>query len=278
MNFFFLDGVLLTTVTPEMAFGNQGFLLGNAPFTTFLISGGKVYFYQQHLERLENSIKILNRKELDIFREKKGALRKALTSLKEKLGREEFNAQKWRCRMTWFNHQSRPHLLISIRPFEGMFGGEGNDFIDCELKELPFLTTMKQSGVKLPDYSLTLCQDLNDGVTRIWTTPKDQLLTESSVANLILHHKDKNEWCTPKCQGSIFKGIGLIYGLEGLAVKEVEIGVKDLKDFDQIFLINSLRGPIGVKKLGSQEFKAETNEELNDVWKKNVKKYSVEIL
>lgn len=226
-------------------FSNTAFKYGFGFFETMRAKNSKIIFFDEHINRLNSSLKKfkLNQVDKDEIRER------ILYEIKRKKLKDA------RIRITYSIQNDSPLITYEVIPFVSTFKGE------VKVSISPYLLNHGEDlrKHKITNYFLNFLEYQNarsKGYDEVLFFDNKGHLLEGSRTNVFLiFYKDdiKNlRIYTPDLNCGILKGIARdklieICNENGFRVIERKINYKQLKEAKEIFLTNSLNGIIPVK-------------------------------
>ncbi|GIX41331.1 MAG: aminodeoxychorismate synthase, component I [Leptospiraceae bacterium] len=196
-------------------------------FTTMKYSGGIIYFEKSHIQRL------INTKNFFQFPIKEQKIINAFSRLKKHLEKISYPIRihfriykngKIYIKLNKLNYKKNIKICLS------------NKKINPENIFLYFKTSNREIYTKEFDFYKKL------GYEEVLFQNKEGFITEGSFTNIII--KIKNEFYTPPKEAGILNGILRQKLIQKGRVKEKNITLVELKEANQIYLINSVRGII----------------------------------
>ena len=268
---FILDSRVPSVEDLELLMTNSAFLWGKSAFTTALLIGKSLSFYDFHFERLVDTSSWLWDKQVN---DKVSHYWKNSWKKVKEQGLLDQN-RMWRVRFTLFeDSQKEIHSILSLFPYKA----GGASFVELELIPMPIIYQGRVENLKLGSYLDTFReQDKAAGIPLFFNEQGRVLETPS--ANIIFYHRESDKFIYPYEQGEMLLGIGLRRGLEGLNLEKAHLNKDDLQHFDSAFIINSLRGPQPVVSLNGRKLivSDDLSEKVSSQFKRNIEKYSKEI-
>ncbi|GEM_PF-1904321 len=264
-SYYFLEGKQVQEVPASLAFSNSGFLWSQSAFTTASIENGRLLFYEEHLDRLESTYEWLAG--IKVSRKEIGqSIKKSFYELSG-----ETNKQSWKIRVTLFKDSSG--RIVQLLTFSDLF--EKNLSVEnLKVVQLPLKRSYKSENIKLADYGETF-RLKNIYQSELLLCDESGIVSEASIANIVFF--DGRDWHTPKSEGAIFKGIGLSYGLKGIAIKEKKIHVDNLDNYKAALLVNSVRGVVPVLRIDENimALSLEMSERVQNIFDENSNQRSI---
>ncbi len=223
---------------------DEGYSFGLGAFETIYIYKGKVIFLDEHLQRLNNTLKELKisnkylaKKEVENFleknfsKEKENQVLKIIISEKNKIFLERAYSYKKEDYEKGFNLNIAKTLRNekSIFTFHKTLNYGDNILENRKSRDLGF------------DEPLFL-------------NSKNQI-TEGATSNIFF--VKNNKIYTPIVSSGLLNGIMRQYIISkiDLEIEEKEISLEDLREYDEVFLSNSLFGIMSVNKIENYNFK-----------------------
>jgi len=269
-NIHLLDARVPSLEDLELFMSNSAFLWGKSVFTTALVCDGGLSFYQDHFERIMNSVQWLWGEAALVTSEKLWL--SSLDQLPQLL--KSVNSQEsWKLRFTFFEDSSKVlHSLLSLHPFESKNTLEMKP-LSLELKLMPARYRERIENIKLGSYLDTFRVQENMDNIPLFYNEEDQIL-ETPTSNILFYDSFRDLFNYPYEAGEMLLGIGLKKGMDGLPIEKISLNKNDLSRFTHAFLINSLRGVQPVVNLDGRTL--EVNEKLctrvSKVFNQNMKK------
>ena len=247
MNFVFLNGEILPAKKAKISLFDHGFLYGDGIYETLRTKNGELFDFENHFRRLKKSAEKL---EIPIFFSEK----------------ELFDAAK---KIVEKNHfpESRVRITVSRGENHFSFCGAKNPTVAIFAEKLPDFSREKKSGVKITTIKLSrflpeiksisllpmiLAKQKAQKIGAFETLflRKNGAISEGSVSNVIFR-KGKKVFSAPKkvaLAGTTQKKV-LEKARENFEVLEVEFWVDDLKNADEVLLLNSVFGVVPVAEI-----------------------------
>lgn len=214
---------------------DEGYSFGLGVFETIHIYKGKAIFLEEHLKRLNTSLKklkiseTLNKKEVkellenNFSKEIENQVLKIIVSEKNKIFLKREYSYKKENYIKGFN------LNLA-------------DTVRNESSNLTFHKTLNYG-----DNILEKRKSKEEGYDEpIFLNTKKEI-TEGATTNIFF--VKKNKIYTPILECGLLNGILRQYIIENFEVEEKKIYVEDLKEYDEVFLTNSLLGVMPVNKI-----------------------------
>ncbi|WP_290734496.1 aminotransferase class IV [Halobacteriovorax sp. JY17] len=241
---------------------NRGLFFGESPFTTLKLSDGVFEALEFHLRRLSRSIYFLWNVDFKDFEE---SLLKGLKELYEESGDFYF-------RITFVKTLNEEvDFFIYKLPFENK-EGDLNLEISKVIRGRTNIPNYLKVGNYL-EYSLELrekkCSEL------VYFNFENELL-ECGTSNIFLVKDEKV--LTPALIPGILDGVTRHLLLdflraENLSVRECSLSLEDLKNSDEIWLTNGLRGIRAASSLSGEDLSNKLLLKINEKFKKFVRNY-----
>jgi len=238
----------------------SAFLWGMSVFTTALVSKQRLIFGNAHIERLERGLGYL----FEEAREPKQIENEIRESLhRSELFKDEQN-ESLKLRVTYFKDSSLKKLSLLIEVSEFKSNDEPVLLNSHEREER--LRAFSQD-IKIGNYAESF-RLKNCLMSEVLFYNSEGYLEDSTIANVILRERETKEWKTP--QGDFFKGIALTHLLKEPQSKitPCKIHRNEQENFDALFLVNSLRGLIPVKRWDDLELSPVMRSELLESYNK----------
>jgi len=228
----------------------QGFLYGYGVFETINVSGGKPFFFDEHLERLKSSATLLGLK----FTQTREALRADCEKLIEKN-----QLDKAGLRVTLSKGNEADAVIITAR--ENHYGddvfrqGVSIGISDYVRNERSLLVSVKSNNYL--ENLLILTETRKSGFNEAVFFNSQGYLAEGSMSN-IFFIRDKKVY-TPAVENGLLPGIVrdkviALLKKHALPVAEGDYTRENLLAADEIFITNSLMEIMPVKQLEQQKF------------------------
>lgn len=221
---------------------DEGYFFGLGLFETMLVENKKVYFLQEHIERINTSIKALNLniKEIDeaeiigYIEQNKSYFEKGKLVLKVNL--------------------SEQNRIFTTRNFA----------YDDEIYKIGFrlcLADIRRN--KFSPFTYHKCNNYADNIFEnrkakslgfdeaIFLNHDDEIC-EGSISNIFFVKDDK--LYTPKVESGLLKGIIREQIIKKFDVEEAIIRLTDISQFSSCFITNSIIGIMPVNSIGKQRF------------------------
>lgn len=243
--------------TGGLKYSNELALFEKGIFTTFRTYQGKIPFLGPHLERLERGITFFYPK-----KEFKTLKLHMLIGLRELTSRSEVDL---RYRITIFEKENA-ELDFIISTF----------LIPKPQTSYQITKGLRAKGpvpmdIKWGNYAKVLKEvDLvkERGFDDIVFFSEDEKLLECSTSNIFLI-KEKVIY-TPKVNECFLRGIILKNLIKYIDVEEKDLYLKDLRESEEVFLTNSVRGIISVSRFENIDFKNVISDKIIGVYKKMI--------
>ncbi len=254
-----INGELLEAEKAKISVYDRGLIYGDGFFTTMRSEKGKIFFFEEHLERLKyccDCFKIrfperLNEKE--IFRKliSLNGLEDSVAAVKVMITRGSLKEEKglpYGETPTWIIFAKRYHI-----PEEKY--NEGFYLVPFKLKRSTPLAFYKSLNylynMWAKDYAVNLGAD--DSILIGY----DGYVKETSTGAIIFR-KD-GLWFTPYGDDILpsitLKMLRRVWSERGIKIKEKNVTVEELKESEQIFVLNSLIGVMPVRRIEERVFK-----------------------
>ncbi len=223
---------------------DEGYSFGLGAFETIYIYKGKAIFLDEHLKRINNSLKelkisdeFLSKKEIENFLEKnfskeeENQVLKIIVSEKNKIFlKRDYNYKK--------------------QDFEKGFNLNITRTLRNEKSIFTFHKTLNYG-----DNILEKRQSKLLGFDEPIFLNSQKQITEGATSNIFF--VKKNKIYTPALTCGLLNGTLRKYIISNFEVKEEEIYLEDLKNFEEVFLTNSLFGIMPVVKIETETKKYE---------------------
>ncbi len=228
-------------------------LRGKTPFTTLLITKGKIPFWDQHLDRLKKSFCFLY-KDLEFSK-----LEKKLEQAK-KIGTKEKSKVK-SMRLTMIRSKDKVDLLTQIEEHKK------NDLSPLKLRTClhPQRSSSLPKFLKNGNYleiSLEVLKATELDLDDCLFLDREGHAAECSTSNIFF--RKGSRFFTPTLEGPVLDGItrsvvlDIMKGL-GQAVEEINISRPEWENMDEAFITNSLKGLVSVSEIDGRGFSEESD-------------------
>lgn len=240
-----LDGIFISHEEAAIPISDGGFLFGDTLFETLKAQGQKILLLPQHLDRLEESAKLLNfpcdRQKIESsFQQMSGALKFPASRIRLTLSRGNFAGLTWPA-------PEKGRFLITAVEYSELTDDERQIGATCiiapnqRINAINHLPQMKRGNYADCLYAANYARQLNAGEA-LFVDPAQNIL-EGSTSN-IFAIIDKR-LVTPQLGSLVLDGILRQQVIKaaaelGILVTECNLPVAELHQADEIFLTNSL--------------------------------------
>lgn len=223
-------------------FTNTAFKFGFGFFETMRAIKEKIIFFDEHIDRLNSSLKHFNLQQV----EKEEIRKNILNEIKEK------NLEDARIRITYSLQNNEPFLTYEVLPFEKIFPDKANIMLYENF--IPHEDLLRQH--KTTNYFLYFYQykrAISFGFDEIIFFDDAEHIVEGSRTNIFLvfykENFDNLKIYTPDISCGVLPGIARKKVIElckslGFQIKETQIPYEAIFKAKEIFLTNSLNGVI----------------------------------
>ncbi len=248
---------------------NKGLLYGHGLFETIKVLNSKMFFYEEHMERMEAGCRLIN---LD-FNIDVATLEKTCHNLIVKN-----NIEKGSIRITIIKSEPENIILITTAQNKYSDGDYIKGFKVCisNIKRNPYSPLVRVKSNNYLENILAREEAIKAGFKEAVFLNNDDIICEGTISN-IFFVKD-NQIFTPSIECGLLPGIirkKVIEICENLN-KDISIGKfvrEDLFRADEIFITNSLLDIMPVSMLESKEFNLQDNKTTRLLMKELVKLY-----
>jgi 4-amino-4-deoxychorismate lyase len=225
---------------------NTAFKFGFGFFETLRAINSKLIFFDEHIERLNHSLKVFNLPLVD------------KDEIKEKI-LKELSSQKFndsRIRITYSIQNDKPLITIDISKFVRTFPEE----VKLTISKFKLLHNDELRKHKTTNYFLQYFEyqnALKNGFDEVLFIDHMNHILEGSRTNIFLIYYERNfrgiKIYTPELNCGVLNGIARSKVIQicknlGHPIIEKKIDLKELRMAKEIFLTNSINGVIPVKK------------------------------
>lgn len=247
-------------------FSNSAYKFGFGFFETMRVIKKKIIFFDEHIERLNSSLKNFKLEVVD----KEMIKRKILNEISKK------KIEDARVRITYSMQQDGPFISYEVQEFESVFPDKSNLMIyDDVLFHGDLVRQHKTTNYFLYYYQYVRAR--NFGFDEIIFIDDMGHILEGSRTNVFLVFYRKNfedlKIYTPKINCGVLPGIARNKVIEickslGYQIKEAQIPYNAFLKAQEIFLTNSLYGVIP-----TSGFKSKAKDKITNQIKKECEKY-----
>lgn len=234
-------------------FNNSSFKFGFGFFETFRFEYPNLIFFEEHMARLNFSLRSFKLNPINENEIKKEVLRKI----------QDQKLKSARVRITvYLNELSQTQIHYEVIEFKKFFSVMPKIKLAKNIIEHgSYLRRHKTTSYFLNYYELKLAREL-DFDEAIFIDNKNHILEGTRTNIFFIYYKsrkEKFEVVTPPMSCGILPGIGrkMVIKLlrdQGHKVKEKTFNLKNLTDVKEIFLVNSLNGVIPVYNFENLKF------------------------
>lgn len=257
-----------TSISPN----NRGLNYGDAVFETLRISGGKIYFWEDHYFRLMASMRIL-RMEIPMSFTPEYLEEQVLNTIKaQENSNKGFRAKILVWRKTGGKYTPSTNdvaFLITTEPLENPFYTLQDSFYEIELFKDHYinsglLSTLKTNNKVLNVLGSVYAQE-NDYANCLLLNEKKQVV-EALNGNIFLvkGYKIKTPPLEDGCLNGILRKqiIKILGAMPDYILEETSVSPFELQKADEIFITNVITGIQPVSKYRKKEYSQEVAKEL----------------
>jgi D-alanine transaminase len=227
--------------------GDRAYLFGDGIYEAFLYTNGKFIDFDRHIKRLNNSLELTKIKNFNISKNELKDISKKLIIKNNVAQNEQKGVYFYISRDIQFPREhnysknNKPFFvafLIDTPPCNNRLNGlKLKSFEDIRWKLRSAKTTMLMANVMIKHDSIN--EGYDDGLF-----VENGIIRESSASN-IFFLDDKNEFITPKSDGTILAGVTRwrviqILKKQGAIIKECDILYKNIINYKGAFLSASI--------------------------------------
>lgn len=239
---------------------DSSFKFGFGLFETFRAINNKLIFFEEHIERISNSLKEFNLPQID-----KDEIKYDL----EKILKEK-NINSARVRITYSLRNDIPYLTYEVQPFRPTF----DELIKIKISDYRVLHEDKLRKHKTTSYFVNYYEylkSIKEGFQEAIFLDNENHLLEGTRTNIFLIQE--NKIYTPKITCGVLPGIARRKIIEickelNYDVIEREMDIKEIDLAEEIFLTNSLNGVVLVKSLANKIFSINLSKFLKEEFEK----------
>ncbi|MGO3182131.1 MAG: aminotransferase class IV [Aequorivita sp.] len=259
-----LNGTLLKKEDATISIDNRGLNYGDAVFETLRISGGKIYFWEDHYFRLMASMRIL-RMEIPMsftmeFLEEE--ILKTIESAEIKDGAIRAKLLVWR--MTGGKYTPKTNdveYVISFEELNTPFYLINEEKHEVELYKDHYITSSLISTLKSSNRLINILGGIyaeeNDYQNCLLLNQNKQVI-EALNGNLFLvsGNKIKTPPLTDGCLNGILRKqvISILEKMPGFTLEESSVSPFELQKADELFITNVVQGIVSITKYRKKEY------------------------
>ena len=228
-------------------------LRGKSPFTTLLVSKGKIPFWEKHKERLQKSFSYLF-KDLDFSSFENKLEYASKIAMKNKEGLKKM-------RLTMIRSGAEVDLLTQIEDYAVI----KSKALKLKTSKHPLRSSSLPKFLKNGNYleiSIKVKKAREDNYDDCLFLSNDDFAAECSTSNIFF--RKGSRFFTPSLEGPVLDGITRTVVLEimkelGQAVEELNISRPEWENMDEAFLTNSLKGLVSIAEIDGRQFSEESD-------------------
>ncbi len=257
-----------TTILPD----NRGLNYGDAVFETLRVSGGKIYFWEDHYFRLMASMRILRMEIPMSFTPEylEEQVLQTIASSENKNGAFRAKILVWRKTGGKYSPDTNDvEFLITSEELENPFYTMDDSFYEIELFKDHYINSGMLSTLKTTNKVLNVLGSVyaqeNDYANCLLLNEKKQVV-EALNGNIFLvkGYKIKTPPITDGCLNGILRKqiIKILGQMPDYILEETSVSPFELQKADEIFITNVITGIQPVSKYRKKEYDREVAKEL----------------